>query len=31
MQMPREYMQTVTNWKGMVNDIKVGDHYHRDE
>jgi hypothetical protein len=30
-QMTREYMQTVTNWKGMVNDIKVGDHYHRDE
>ena len=31
MSMTREYMQTVTNWKGMVNDIKVGDHYHRDE
>ena len=26
MKMTREYMQTVTNWKGMVNDIKVGEH-----
>ncbi len=31
MKMTREYMQTVTNWKGMMNDVKIGDHYHRDE
>ena len=32
MRMTREYMQTVTNWKGMMNEIKVGDHRHyRDE
>ena len=31
MKKTREYMQTVTNWKGMMNDIKIGEHYHRDE
>ena len=31
MRMTREYMQTVTNWKGMVNEFKVGEHYHYDE
>ena len=32
MRMTREYMQTVTNWKGMMNEFKVGDHRHyRDE
>jgi hypothetical protein len=29
--MTREYMQTVTNWKGMMNDIKIGEHRYRDE
>ncbi|MCW4012184.1 MAG: hypothetical protein NWF07_04235 [Candidatus Bathyarchaeota archaeon] len=32
MRMTREYMQTVTNWKGMMNEFKVGEHHHyRDE
>jgi hypothetical protein len=32
MRMTREYMQTVTNWKGMMNEFKVGDHRsYRDE
>jgi hypothetical protein len=31
MQMTREYMQTVTNWKGMMNDAKIGSHHYRDE
>ena len=31
MKMTREYMQTVTNWKGMMGDIKVGDHRYKDE
>ena len=32
MKMTREYMQTVTNWKGMMNDIKIGEHKtYRDE
>ena len=32
MRMTREYMQTVTNWKGMVNEFKVGEHHnYRDE
>ena len=32
MRMTREYMQTVTNWKGMMNEFKVGEHRHfRDE
>ena len=31
MKMTREYMQTVTNWKGMVNEFKVGEHNYRDE
>jgi hypothetical protein len=32
MKMTREYMQTVTNWKGMMNEAKIGSHYHyRDE
>ena len=31
MRMTREYMQTVTNWKGMVNEFKVGDRHYRDE
>ena len=31
MEMTREYMRTVTNWKSMVSDIKVGDHSHKDE
>jgi hypothetical protein len=29
--MTREYMQTVTNWKGMMKEIKVGEHHYRDE
>ena len=31
MKMTREYMQTVTNWKGMMSDIRVGEHRYRDE
>ena len=31
MRMTREYMQTVTNWKGMVNEFKVGEHRYGDE
>ena len=31
MDMTREYMRTVTNWKSMVGDIKVGEHRHKDE
>ena len=31
MDMTREYMRTVTNWKNVVGDIKVGDHRHKDE
>ena len=31
MKMTREYMQTVTNWKGMMNDIRVGEHRYGDE
>ena len=31
MRMTREYMQTVTNWKGIMNEFKVGDHHYRDE
>jgi hypothetical protein len=31
MQMTREYMQTVTNWKGMMNDAKIDSHHYRDE
>ena len=30
MRMTREYMQAITNWKGMMSEFKVGDH-HRDE
>jgi hypothetical protein len=28
MQMTREYMQTVTNWKGMMRDARFGNHFH---
>ena len=31
MEMTREYMRTVTNWKSVVGDIKVGDHRYKDE
>lgn len=32
MQMTREYMQTVTNWKGMMNEANFGNHRrYRDE
>jgi hypothetical protein len=31
MEMTREYMQTVTNWKGLMGDIKVGEHRYKDE
>ena len=31
MKMTREYMQTVTNWKGMVNEFKVGEHRYGNE
>jgi hypothetical protein len=32
MQMTREYMQTVTNWKGIMSEAKIGEHHHyRDE
>ena len=30
MEMTREYMATVTNWKGMMNEFKVGEHHYRD-
>ncbi|MBD3172583.1 hypothetical protein GF326_08930 [Candidatus Bathyarchaeota archaeon] len=32
MKMTREYMQTVTNWKGMMNEASFGNHRrHQDE
>lgn len=31
MEMTREYMQTVTNWKGMMNEAKFGSHHYKDE
>ncbi len=32
MAMTREYMQTVTNWKGMTKDARIGEHsYYKDE
>ena len=31
MDMTREYMRTVTNWKSMVGDINVGEHRYKDE
>lgn len=31
MEMTREYMQTVTNWKGMMNEAKFGTHHYKDE
>jgi hypothetical protein len=31
MKMTREYMQTVTNWKGMMNGFKVHEHRYREE
>ena len=31
MAMTREYMQTVTNWKGLMKDARIGAHYHDDE
>lgn len=32
MAMTREYMQTVTNWKGMMKDARIGEHsYYKDE
>jgi hypothetical protein len=32
MQMTREYMQTVTNWKGIMKDARIGSHHqYRDE
>lgn len=32
MEMTREYMATVTNWKGIMNDARIGSHHHyRDE
>ena len=31
MAMTREYMATVTNWKGIMKDARIGAHYHEDE
>jgi len=31
MAMTREYMQTVTNWKGIMKDARIGAHYHEKE
>ncbi len=31
MAMTREYMQTVTNWKGIMKDARIGAHYHEDD
>ena len=31
MDMTREYMRTVTDWKSMMGDINVGEHRHKDE
>lgn len=31
MAMTREYMQTVTNWKGIMKDARIGTHYNEDE
>jgi len=31
MTMTREYMQTVTNWKGLMKDARIGAHYHEDD
>ncbi len=31
MAMTREYMQTVTNWKGLMKDARIGAHYHEDD
>lgn len=32
MAMTREYMQIVTNWKGMMKDTRIGEHsYYKDE
>ena len=31
MAMTREYMGTVTNWKGMMKDARIGAHYHEYE
>lgn len=31
MEMTREYMQTVTKWKEMMGDIRVGEHRYKDE
>ena len=31
MDMTREYMRTVTNWKSMMGDIKVMEHRNKDE
>jgi len=31
MAMTREYMQTVTNWKGLMKDARIGAHFHEDE
>src|SRR4030042_4511291 len=28
MAMTREYMQTVTNWKGLMKDARIGAHFH---
>jgi len=30
--MTREYMQTVTNWKGVMKDARIGEHsYYKEE
>ena len=31
MAMTREYMATVTNWKGVMKDARIGAHYHEYE
>ena len=30
-QMTREYLRTLTNWKGIFSDAKIGDHHYRQE
>jgi hypothetical protein len=31
MKMTREYMQTITNWKGMMKEGRFGHHYYEEE
>jgi len=29
MEMTREYLRTLTNWKGIFSDAKIGGHHYR--